>query len=84
MEFCGVSEDIRYMGDIQGCPYSTDPSGNSITFDRDARSLNDITRLKRQSKNGTVNKQNCRIYATENPQEIQEVPLQKSHSLVRR
>ena len=25
--------------------------------------------------NGTVNKQNCRIYATENPQEIQEVPL---------
>ena len=47
----------------------------SITFDRDARSLNDIPRLKRQSKNGTVNKQNCRIYATENPQEIQEVPL---------
>ena len=56
---------------IQGCPYSTDPSGNSITFDRDARSLNDIPR----PKNGTVNKQNCRIYATENPQEIQEVPL---------
>ena len=25
--------------------------------------------------NGTVNKQNCRIYDTENPQEIQEVPL---------
>ena len=25
--------------------------------------------------NGTVNKQNCRIYATENPQEIQEVTL---------
>ena len=25
--------------------------------------------------NGTVNKQNCRIYATENPQDIQEVPL---------
>ena len=25
--------------------------------------------------NGTVNKQNCRIYATENPQEIQEVNL---------
>ena len=33
--------------------------------------------------NGTVHKQNCRIYAPENPQEIQEVPLQ-SHSLVRR
>ena len=67
----------RYFSDnlIQGCPYSTDPSGNSITFDRDARSLNDIPRLKRQSKNGTVNKQNCRIYATEDPQEIQEVPL---------
>ena len=31
-------------------PYSPDPSGNSITFDRDARSLNDIPRLKRQSK----------------------------------
>ena len=31
--------------------------------------------MKRQSKNRTVNKQNCRIYATENPQEIQEVPL---------
>ena len=60
---------------VQGCPYSTDPSGNSITFDRDARSLNDIPRLKRQSKNGTVNKQNCPIYATENPQENQEVPL---------
>ena len=25
--------------------------------------------------NGTVNKQNCRIYATENPEKIQEVPL---------
>ena len=60
---------------IQRCPYSTDPSGNSITFDSDARSLNDIPRLKGQSKNGTVNKQNCRIYATENRQEIQEVPL---------
>ena len=65
---------FEFVVKIQGCPYSTDPSGNSITFDRDARSLNDILRLKRQSKNGTVNKQNCRIYATENPQEIQEVP----------
>ena len=36
--------------EIQGCPYSTDPSGNAITFDRDVRSLNDIPRLKRQSK----------------------------------
>ena len=37
-------------------PYSTDPSGNSITFDRDARSLNDIPRLKRQCKqyHGTI------------------------------
>ena len=30
--------------------YSTDPSGISITFHRDARSLNDIPGLKRQSK----------------------------------
>ena len=32
------------------CPYSTDLIGNSITFDRNARSLNNILRLKRQSK----------------------------------
>jgi len=35
---------------VQGCPYSTDPSDDAITFDRDARSLNDMPRLKRQSK----------------------------------
>ena len=30
------------LDNVQGCPYSTDPSGNPITFDRDAKSLNYI------------------------------------------
>ena len=57
------------------CPYSTDPSGNSITFDRDVRSLNDILRLKRQSK---------QIFTMEQQRsEIVEIYIQQNKSIVK-
>ena len=61
---------------IQGYPYSTDPSGNAITFDRDVASLNDIPRLKRQSKQiFTMNQYT--------PREIVEIYIQQKKSIVK-
>ena len=57
--------------------YSTDPSGNSITFDRDARSLNDIPRLKRQSKIFTMEQ-----YTPRERSEIVEIYIQQNKSIV--
>ena len=65
--------------DIQGCPYSTDPSGNAITFDRDVTSLNDIPRLKRQSKQiFTMNQ-----YTPRERSEIVEIYIQQKKSIVK-
>ena len=59
--------------------YSTDPSGNSITFDRDARSLNDIPRLKRQSKQIFTMEQ----YTPRERSEIVEIYIQQNKSIVK-
>ena len=59
--------------------YSTDPSGNSITFDRDARSLNDIARLKRQSKQIFTMEQ----YTPRERSEIVEIYIQQNKSIVK-
>ena len=67
------------MKDVQGCPYSTDPSGNSITFDRNARSLNDIPRLKLQSKQIFTMEQ----YTPCERSEIVEIYIQQNKSIVK-
>ena len=59
--------------------YSTDPSGNSITFDRDARSLNDIPGLKCQSKQIFTMKQ----YTPRERSEIVEIYIQQNKSIVK-
>ena len=59
--------------------YSTDPSGNSITFDRDARSINDIPRLKRQSKQIFTMEQ----YTPRKRSEIVEIYIQQNKSIVK-
>ena len=64
---------------IPGCPYSTDPSGNAITFDRDVRSLNDIPRLKRQSKQIFTMQQ----YTPRERSEIVEIYIQQKKSIVK-
>ena len=61
------------------CPYSTNPSGNSITFDRDARSLDDIPRLKRQSKQIFTMEQ----YTPRERSEIVEIYIQQNKSIVK-
>ena len=71
-----VSKNFTY---IQGCPYSTDPSGNAITFDRDVRSLNDIPRLKRQSKQIFTMEQ----YTPRERSEIVEIYIQQKKSIVK-
>ena len=57
--------------------YSTDPSCNSITFDRYARSLNDIPCLKRQSK------QSMEQYTPRERSEIVEIYIQQNKSIVK-
>ena len=68
---------IEFMISIY--PYSTDTSGNSITFDRDARSLNDIPRLKRQYKLIFTMEQ----YTPRERSEIVEIYIQQKKSIVK-
>ena len=65
-----------------GCPYSTDPSGN-LTFDRDARSLNDIPRLKRQCEHGTIQYNTMEQYTPRERSEIVEIYIQQNKSIVK-
>ena len=64
---------------IQGCPYSTHPSGNCITFDRDARSFNDIPRVKRQFKQIFSIEQ----YTSRERSEIVEIYIQQNKSILK-
>ena len=43
---------------VQGWPYSTEKSGNTVSFERDVRSSNDVAHLKCQSKEIFVLEQN--------------------------
>ena len=76
--FSSVRFAILWWKDIYCCPYSTDPSGNSITFDRDARSLNGIPRLKRQSKQIFTMEQ----YTPRERSKIVEIYIQQNKSIV--
>ena len=72
-------ENNQFLEYILQCPYSMDPSGSSITFDRDARSLNDIPRLKRQSKQIFTMEQ----YTPRERSEIVEIYIQQNKSIVK-
>ena len=68
--FCGFTI-IYVLTGSTGLP-------NSITFDRDARSLNDIPRLKRQSKQIFTMEQ----YTPRERSEIVEIYIQQNKSIV--
>ena len=64
---------------IQGWPYSAERSGNTVTFDRDVRSSNDVARLKRQSKEIFAMEQ----YTPRERSQIVEIYIQQNKSIVK-
>ncbi|XP_018338846.1 PREDICTED: uncharacterized protein LOC108746522 [Trachymyrmex septentrionalis] len=74
-----LEKHFEMLSQVQGWPYSTERCGNTVTFDRDVRSSNDVARLKRQSKEICAMEQ----YTPRERSQIVEIYIQQNKSIVK-